>query len=328
MKNILLLDPNDTASRVIASKLTDSLGFSFFGEDSVDAAAKRARSTRIDTLITGVDLPRWPNFILHIKKQYPDMQIIVVAKSFPNSLIEQLKSIGITHFLTKPLQEETLSGLIAQRRAPAPQTNISVPQSNIYGVALSSFLQMLNLEKKTGTLAIRAGNQQGNIFIMDGEIIAARTRNENGLPAFYQIMAWHEPDIKLSMERPAVPRDINKSLMHLLMEAHQQNDEAGNSQFQAARAGQAESTVVPDINALMTDSPVARPLADMQAALYKVVGPIAKILFQNAVRKWAGSTQPTRAALSQLAEIIAQEINNPDKEQAYLNMITPNKSDT
>ena len=61
----------------------------------------------------------------------------------------------------------------------------------------------------------------------------------------------------------------------------------------------------------------------MQAALFKITGPMARILFQDAVREWIKSWEQSESSLPALIEILTREINDPDKEQQYVKMISP-----
>ena len=105
------------------------------------------------------------------------------------------------------------------------------PQSSIRGVTLASFLQLMKLEQKTCTLSLRAGPDQGRIFMDNGEVVNAETGSPgaptgSGHNAFRRIMAWDMPAIELTEGGQAVPREIHLPLMHLLMESQQQIDES------------------------------------------------------------------------------------------------------
>lgn len=195
-----------------------------------------------------------------------------------------------------------------------------MPQSRINGVALSSFLQLLNMEQKTCTLNIYTGRNQGRIFFMKGEAVNAHTGDLTGLSAFYKIMEWHQPNIDLYMECPAVPRQINLSMIHLLMKSQQKQDES-----RAAHSTGKPPPLPPDMEHLMTTSPLAGRLGVMQAALFKAVGPLAKIIFRDAVRKWIQSGGGNRASLPLLSRILSEEINNPEKEQVFMNQMSADR---
>jgi hypothetical protein len=61
----------------------------------------------------------------------------------------------------------------------------------------------------------------------------------------------------------------------------------------------------------------------MQTALLKIMGPMSKIIFSEAVDTWAGMGEPSVSTLPELVKILLNEINDDEKESKYLKMIAP-----
>jgi hypothetical protein len=74
---------------------------------------------------------------------------------------------------------------------------------------------------------------------------------------------------------------------------------------------------------VINNSPMAPQLQGMQAALLKILGPMAKIIFKEAVRDWIQSEEPSYASIPVLVEILTDEINDPEKEKKYFELISP-----
>jgi hypothetical protein len=74
---------------------------------------------------------------------------------------------------------------------------------------------------------------------------------------------------------------------------------------------------------IINNSPLSEQLCGMQTALLKIVGPMAKIIFKDAINAWIGSNNPSESALPLLVEILLNEINNSEREEKYLKMIAP-----
>ncbi len=72
---------------------------------------------------------------------------------------------------------------------------------------------------------------------------------------------------------------------------------------------------------VINNSSVAAELQEMQTALLKVIGPIAKILFKDAVRDLIQLQDPSKAPLPGLLKILINEINDPEKVQNYEEMV-------
>jgi len=68
---------------------------------------------------------------------------------------------------------------------------------------------------------------------------------------------------------------------------------------------------------LIDKGPLASYLQGMQTILAKFMGPMAKVIFVECVEKWLQDHQPAKAALPQLADIVAAEIGDPAKTSDY-----------
>lgn len=76
-----------------------------------------------------------------------------------------------------------------------------------------------------------------------------------------------------------------------------------------------------DIDALRGNGPLAAPLQVMEELLSKVMGPMATIVFADALEIWCKSSQPTAATMPKLLEIICQEFGDDDKARDYRDMV-------
>lgn len=85
----------------------------------------------------------------------------------------------------------------------------------------------------------------------------------------------------------------------------------------------APSPASPSADQLMARGPLAAPLKEMQALLSKVLGPMAQIVFQDALAEWAANNPPTSAALPQLVELLAREIGDPERVKSYKQLLGP-----
>jgi hypothetical protein len=74
-------------------------------------------------------------------------------------------------------------------------------------------------------------------------------------------------------------------------------------------------------NELIANGSLAAPLQGMQAALAKVMGPMAKIVFVESVEKWQTICLPSFKNLPKLMEILALEIVEPEKVSRYEELV-------
>lgn len=99
----------------------------------------------------------------------------------------------------------------------------------IHGIGLSSFLQMAEMEQSTFTLSITSANQTGQLYVKEGQLIAAETDEFAGRDAAYRIIAWDNVNITIQAADPDKSDEIQQPLMHVLMESLKIKDEITSS---------------------------------------------------------------------------------------------------
>lgn len=244
MKKILLVDGDEAARSRLTTELRAYEEFRVLSTDCAKTAAKLIRTQQIDFLITELRLPEINGLKLlaYLKKYSPATHGVAITDYFSSQLIEKLSNLGIHFYLEKPVKVESLIDFIFEKLGIQPP-------SSIHGVALASFLQLMNLEQKTCTLHLRTNGYQvenqvenrGIIHCLNGEIIGAQTGELTGAQAFHKIMEWKNPNIKVQEECQNTQRDIQQPLMHLLMESHQLIDESRSESRTENESGSRDS---------------------------------------------------------------------------------------
>ncbi len=77
----------------------------------------------------------------------------------------------------------------------------------------------------------------------------------------------------------------------------------------------------PDLDKLLKSGPMAQPLQTMQKLLTKVIGPMAKIVFDDALARWVGTSENRKGSLSKLLEIVCQEIGDEEKSREFRELV-------
>ncbi len=107
-------------------------------------------------------------------------------------------------------------------------------KKTVFGIDLSSYLQLLSTDKVSCLLRVRKDNNVGIICICDGEPHDAQSKcqgeeEQHELKyceeAVYEMLSWEEPIIEVHPPHQAVIRKIHKSLTFLLMESCRLTDE-------------------------------------------------------------------------------------------------------
>lgn len=76
-----------------------------------------------------------------------------------------------------------------------------------------------------------------------------------------------------------------------------------------------------DTDAIMNHGPLSREFKTMITLLTKVIGPMAKILFDDAFQTWAASGPTDSSNLRRLVDLVGKELNDPEKAKQYREMV-------
>ena len=91
-------------------------------------------------------------------------------------------------------------------------------------LSIVELVQMLNLNRKSGSLNITAGNK-GKIYLKDGQLHAAECGDIVGEDAIYKLVEQVNGKFNFEIDDVAIDRNINSSTMNVIMEACRIMDE-------------------------------------------------------------------------------------------------------
>jgi DNA-binding response OmpR family regulator len=221
MKRILIVD-GDAELHDSFSYLLSSHGNHFKGEVAPNGedALKLIETRPYDLLITELSLPRMSGGELldYARKNYPGLKLIAMhdPQKGPNGF--DAASLGVAAFLHKPLDVSGLTEKIF--------TSLGINRGGkVRGIGLSSFLQMLELEEKSCTLKVTEDDKVGYLYLEQGQLIAAETEDLRKEEAAYRIIAWEQTEIEIDYISRKKDREINESMMNILMESQKIKDE-------------------------------------------------------------------------------------------------------
>lgn len=221
MKKVLIVDDDQS----FRQSLTD--GFKSYedkfaittAEDGVQACEILEKDT-INLVLTDLKMPRMDGFelVAHLSSNFAHIPVIVMTAFGTPEMEDNLREMGTFQYIEKPIDftllvEKILKGL----EGPS--------QGYITGVSLSSFLQLLELDKKDCTLIIKAGNKSGTMFFRDGELLDARFGATTGTEAAYEIVSWKNVEISIDNKVGVTEKKITESLGFILLEGSRRKDE-------------------------------------------------------------------------------------------------------
>jgi DNA-binding response OmpR family regulator len=221
VKNVLIVD--DETSFLIS--LTDGLkdysnDFNVITAENGKEAVEILQTIGIDLVVTDLKMPVMDGFELlsFLGNKYPAVPVVVMTAFGTPEIEDRTHELGAIQYIEKPLDFRDLAEKIYEGLAAGSKGHIS-------GITLSSFLQLLEIEKKTCTLKITAEDQEGALYLSKGMLLNAETALLQGEEAAYEIVCWDNATIEISSGRKKRNKVIESTLSHILMEGFRRKDE-------------------------------------------------------------------------------------------------------
>lgn len=98
-------------------------------------------------------------------------------------------------------------------------------EGEVAGLSLPDVIQLNGGNRFSGCVAVQYGTSSGLVFFREGEVVHAEQGGRAGEEAFYDIMEWRTGRFTLQPNVATTSRTIQKSVQHLLIEAHRVLDE-------------------------------------------------------------------------------------------------------
>ena len=221
MKKILVVDDEPAVLFALSEALTDKRR----GWQAVTAAdgkeAMRALQTeKIHLVVTDLRMPEVDGFELlaHLRRNHPSLPVILMTALGTAEISARLGADAL-ECLGKPFDVDVLRQKIRDMLAQRVKGRVE-------NISLSSFLQLLEIERKTCTLSVTAGGRQGQLYFRQGKLVGAETDDVDGQDAALEIVAWEHADIEISDVCPVNGPPLPGGLAFLLMEAMRLKDES------------------------------------------------------------------------------------------------------
>lgn len=222
-KKVMIVDNNPDDLQMLLRTLSKHNEFEVFTAKNGQVAIDLLNRESIDLVITDLYIPiiNGLQLLNHINKKHQGIQSIVLTGRGTAELESKVKSLGDFQYFEKPLDMNVLVEVILRELR-------SLPSGRIQGISLSSFLQIIDLEGKICTLTVRSNGNVGFLYFRNGELIAAEAGEMKGDIAARHIINWENSTIEIINSCKKSKREIEKSLMHILMESARIKDEGPN----------------------------------------------------------------------------------------------------
>ncbi|HVK87887.1 MAG TPA: response regulator [Kofleriaceae bacterium] len=249
--HVLVADDDAWILRMVATVL-EKRGYSV--ETAVDGedALARALARAPDLLITDVMMPKVDGWSL-VRQLRSHAELAMLPVIFLTALSSEDDRIrgfrlGADDYVTKPFRFEELDLRVAKtlRRTQSvvQETRDQLGGSSLRGdlshVGLSSLLVLIEMERKTGLLQLRAPNgPSAQVLVREGKVVHARLDElEEPVDAecVYYLLTWGSGEFEFTACVVEGVDRVTASTTHLLMEGARLMDEAGDAARQTEAA--------------------------------------------------------------------------------------------
>lgn len=239
--HVLVADDDAWILRMVATVL-EKRGFSV--ETAVDGeeAMQLALARTPDLLITDVMMPKLDGWALVRQlRAHPQLAtlpvIFLTALSSEDDRIRGFR-LGADDYVAKPFRFEELdlrvTKTLRRTQAIVQEAREQIGGSGLHGdlsqIGLSSLLILMELERKTGLIRLRApaGGPTAQILVRDGRVVHARLDDRDepvDADCVYYLLTWPAGEFELISCVVEGADRVNVSTTHLLMEGARLIDE-------------------------------------------------------------------------------------------------------
>ncbi len=176
----------------------------------------------VDLVVTDLKMPEMDGFelVAELSRTRPRVPVVIMTAFGTPEIEARMRATGITKYLDKPVDFETLSKKIFETLA-------DLASGHLRGISLATLLQMVELDRKTCTVTVSAGDRRGALLFRLGQLLDASAGPLRGDDAAMEILGWDSVAIELTPGAAKRDKVVTLPLSELLMEAFRRRDEAG-----------------------------------------------------------------------------------------------------
>ena len=239
--SLLLVEDDEFVRLSLARALNRAGVFSVLPAENGQHALELLDGQQVDAILTDLQMPVMDGLTLlgHLLERGTGLPVAVMTgHRITPDLRERLQQYGIAATFTKPIDISFLADELQRSLSPATVGRMA-------GITLFGFLQLIEVEQKTGLIVVRAASEEGRIYFDHGRPVHAETRLAHGPAAVYEIVRWTDPKLEIFYKRTPRERTIKESLQHILMEAARLLDESGPAAPASEHAGTRQEAATP-----------------------------------------------------------------------------------
>lgn len=220
-------------------------------ENAIEARAL-LEGGAVDLVLTDLAMPQSDGFELlaYMVEHRPWVPVLVLTAFGTDETRKRLGELGFGSFLEKPVDFDRLVDRIAAIFE-------SEASGVLRGISLPTFLQILELDRKSCRVRVNAGVKSGRLDIVGGELHHAEAGQLQGEAAAMDILCWDGVELEASALEALPERTVGRPLRDLMLDSFRQRDErlagrrsetdsreprAGRSAARPAKSARADAT--------------------------------------------------------------------------------------
>lgn len=221
MKTVLIVDDTKLVRSVLAKRLEPYKNeFSVLTAGNGKEALAQAQAVKIDLVITDIEMPVMDGFelLVNLSNNHPEIPVFVMTANGSPEIEQRIDALGSLKYFEKPMNIDALLGSIREIFE-------SSARGEVNGISLASFLQLIKMENKSCTLRVTSRGQSGQLYCLEGELIAAEVGDLSAEEAAIEMISWESAVIEILQFNRQKQKEIRKPLMNILMEVSRRLDE-------------------------------------------------------------------------------------------------------
>ncbi len=231
--DLLIVDNESLVVDSLAAALTGRIsGLRVATASSGVQALDLLERDEVKLIMASVDMPAMSgkDFVTELIERNCAVPVVAMSER-PVRDDDALVELGVISCQEKPVDVNTLAGLVND-------VVCAGPPSQIRGISLSGFAQLLEQERKTCSLHLSTTESVGKLIFRGGKLVSAASGDLMGDEAARHILAWSNARIQVSLfPQPSRP-NIGAPLSKLLLDGLRQWDEQQSGRTRIERGRQ------------------------------------------------------------------------------------------
>lgn len=265
MKKVLIVDDEPAVLFALSEALADRRrGVKVVTAANGHEAVAILESEKVDLMVTDLRMPEMDGFELlaWLRRGFPHLPVVVMT-GFHAEDASRLQDGGL-EVLEKPFDVVDLKRRVSEMLR-------QTVKGRVENISLASFLQLLEIERKTCTLSVASADDTGRLYFRGGTLVGAETDTLSGPDAAMEIVTWEHADVEISDVCRVNGPEVEGGLRFLLLEGMRLKDEREREAprplgIAAETDAAIEALLSPDAGSVRPAEPEVRPADPMAAA--------------------------------------------------------------